>query len=830
MHVPFSWLREYVDLPDSMTATDLAARLTELGLKLEAVHPAGAGVAGPLVVGRVLSYDDETHPNAKTIRWCTVDVGPVHAGEGGPRGVVCGATNFGAGDLVVVALPGTVLPGGFQISARRAYGHLSDGMICSPRELGVGDEAGGILVLRPDEARPGDDAVRLLGLRDEVIELEINPDRAYALSLRGVARESALATGATFHDPADVSVIGEGPGYPVEIKDPTACSQFVARTVVGFNPAAPTPRWLARRLQLAGMRPIGLAVDVTNYVMLETGQPIHGYDRDRLAGPISVRRAEPGERVRTLDGVERVLDADDVVIADDRGAIGLAGVMGGQETEIGPDTAAVVIEAACFAPVPIARTARRLRLGSEASKRFERGVDPQLPARAAQRVADLLVAFGGGRLEPGRTDCGEPPPTTVIGLPPGLAGEVCGVSIDAATVTRTLRQVGCAVDAAEAGGELAVTVPSWRPDLRDPYDLVEEVIRVVGYDKVPSLLPTAPAGRGLTSEQRLRRRVGQALAGAGFVEVVAYPFVGAEDWDRLGIDAQDPRRRTLRVTNPLAETRAELTTTLAPLLFDVAARNVSRGFTSLALSLVAPVFLPGASRPPAPVLPVDRAPAPAELAALDAALPAQPRRLAVALTGEREPAGWWGAGRDTQWADAIAAVRLVADVLQVSVDVAPDATPPWHPGRCAQVLLDGSAVGHAGELHPRVCTAWGLPMRTSYAEVDLDALIDAAPALAEAPRFSAMPVAKEDVALVVSVDVPAAKVLDALRRGGGELLESVRLFDLYTGEPVPEGHKSLAFSLRLRAADRTLTEADAAAVRDAAVAEAARATGARLRS
>ncbi len=830
MRVPVSWLREYVDLPADAAAADVAARLTARGLKLERLEPVAADTEGPLVVGRVCSYATETHSNGKTVRWCSVDVGQQYAKDGQPRGIICGAANFDAGDLVVVALPGAVLPGGSAISARPTYGHVSDGMICSARELGTGDDATGIIVLGPEEAEPGDDAIELLALRDDVIELEITPDRAYALSLRGVAREVAAAYAVGYRDPADLTAEGDGPGYPVDVKDPGGCSRFVARTVVDFDPAAPTPRWLARRLQLAGMRPISLAVDVTNYVMLETGQPIHGYDRARLEGPIQVRRAEPGERLRTLDGVERTLTPDEVVIADDTGAIGLAGVMGGEATEIGPQTTDVVIEAASFAPVPVARTARRLRLVSEASRRFERGVDPQLPPAAAQRVADLLVAHGGGRLESGLTDWDQTPVQPVIRLPATLPGEVCGVDLTEATVVGALRLVGCHLDDTEAAPQLAVTPPSWRLDLVDPYDLIEEVIRVVGYDTVPSVLPTAPAGRGLTAAQRLRRRVGYALAGVGFTEVVAYPFVGSHDWHRLGLAVDDPRRRTVRIANPLSDARPELTTTLAPLLLDVMARNAGRGTTSLALSLVAPVFLPGRSRPSAPVLPVDRAPTATELGDLDAALPEQPRRLAVGLSGERQSAGWWGGGRAASWVDALAAVRLVADTLGVAITVEQGAAAPWHPGRCARVILAGATIGHAGELHPQVCVAWGIPPRTSYAEVDLDVLVAAAPPLPQAPGLSSMPVAKEDIALVIPAEVPAAAVLEALRRGAGELLESVRLFDVYTGDPVPSGHRSLAFSLRLRAADRTLTESDAAAVRDAAVAEAARATGARLRS
>src|SRR3954452_5749534 len=391
MRAPVSWLRDYVDLPADVTAEAIAKRLTALGLKLEALHRAGGDIKGPLVVGKVLSFVDEPQKNGKTIRWCQVDVGDAN-GTGEPQGIVCGALNFAEGDLVVVVLPGGVLPGGFEITARKTYGHVSAGMMCSARELGTGEDAAGIIVLPPDAGRPGDDAVEVLHLRDDVIEMEINPDRAYALSLRGVAREAALGFGAPFTDPAlrDVPEPNDS-GYPVVVDAPDGCPVFVTRTVTGFDPTAPTPVWMARRVQLAGIRPFSLAVDVTNYVMLELGQPIHGYDGDRLTGPLVVRQATDGEPLPTLDGVERTLSVDDLLIPDVTGPIGIAGVMGGQTTELSGSTTHVVIEAAHFEATSIFRTARRHKLPSEASKRFERGVDPLLPSYAADRVAELLV-------------------------------------------------------------------------------------------------------------------------------------------------------------------------------------------------------------------------------------------------------------------------------------------------------------------------------------------------------------------------------------------------------------------------------------------------------
>ncbi|HET6624903.1 MAG TPA: phenylalanine--tRNA ligase subunit beta [Nocardioidaceae bacterium] len=820
MRVPLSWLREYVDLPGDVTPADLAHRLTALGLKLEALTAPGADVAGPLVVGRVLSYTDEPQKNGKVIRWCQVDVGPEHNDETGSRGIVCGAHNFAQGDLVVVSLPGTVLPGGFAIAARKTYGHVSDGMICSAKELGLGEDHEGILVLGAaldDSVKPGDDAASVLYLRDDVIEFEINPDRAYALSLRGVAREAAIAYDVPFRDPANRDVPAPNQdGYPVRVEAPDGCPVFATRTVTGFDPAAPTPRWLARRVQLAGMRPISLAVDITNYVMLELGQPIHGYDGDRLSGPIVVRRASEGERLTTLDAVRRTLSAEDLLITDDSGPIGMAGVMGGQTTELSEHTSHVVIEAAHFDPVSVFRTARRHKLPSEASKRFERGVDPLLPAYAADRVAQLLVEHGGGTIRPGVTYVGAPPEGRTITADVDLPARITGIDIDAATAVANLRTVGCIVTV--DGETLTAVPPSWRPDLNDPYDLVEEVARIVGYDKVPSVLPAAPSGGGWTAGQRLRRRTALTLAGAGYVEVLTYPFVGEGDWTGLGLPEDDARRRTVRIANPLSEQEPVLRTTLLPGLLKTLARNVGRSQADVALFETAPVYLPGAEQRPARILGVEQRPTDQEWAELQAAVPHQPQHLAVTLSGAREPAGWWGKGRPATWSDAVEAVRRVAAAVGVPVEVRSAVYPPWHPGRCAEVLVGDDVIGHAGELHPSVCKAFGVPARTAAAEIDLDALLARAVRITPAPVFSTYPVAKEDVALVVDAELPAATVAETLREGAGDLLESVRLFDLYTGEQIGGGKKSLAFALRFRAPDRTLTEAETAAARDRAVA------------
>ncbi|WP_017241736.1 phenylalanine--tRNA ligase subunit beta [Streptomyces sp. SS] len=840
MRVPLSWLREYVDLPATETGRDVQAKLISAGLEVEAVERLGAGLSGPLVVGKVLTIEELTEFK-KPIRFCTVDVGQAN-GTGEPQEIICGARNFAVGDKVVVALPGAVLPGDFRIAERKTYGRVSRGMICSGDELGMGsDGTHGIIVL-PPEHEVGIDATVLLELFDEVLDIAVTPDRGYCLSMRGVAREAATAYGLPLRDPALLDVPAPNSyGYPVQVSDPVGCDRFTARTVVGLAPEARSPIWLQRRLQKAGMRPISLAVDVTNYVMLELGQPLHAYDRNRLDGPIGVRRAEAGEKITTLDGTVRVLDAADLVITDNRGPIGIAGVMGGAHTEIAdPETDAetgfvtgtseVVIESAHFDPISIARTARRHKLSSEASKRFERGVDPQAAAAAAQRTVDLLVLLAGGTAEAGVTEVAAPSAPRTIAMPANHPDKVAGVDYGRETVVRRLQEVGCDVYGQD---ELVVTVPSWRPDLSEPNDLAEEVIRLEGYENLPSTLPKPPAGRGLTERQRTHRRVGRALAGAGYVEALNYPFIGVQALDQLGLDADDARRRVVTLVNPLSDEEPALRTTLLPGLLGALRRNDSRGSHDLALFETGLVFRPEGEQGVAVRLPVDRRPTDEEIAGVNAVLPRQPRRAAVVLAGAREQAGWWGKGRPSDWADAVEAGRTVAAESGVELIISADQHAPWHPGRCAafHVEVNGEKVlvGHAGELHPRVVKAYGLPARSCAMEIDLDLLEQANEGPLRAPRISAFPVATQDVALVVATEVPAAEVEAALREGAGELLESIRLFDVYTGDQLGEGTKSLAYALKFRATDRTLTVDEASAARDAAVALASERTGAVLR-
>ncbi len=700
-------------------------------------------------------------------------------------------------------------------------------MICSARELGLGDDHDGIIVLdEPASGSSARDAASVLHLRETVLEIDVTPDRGYAMSIRGLAREAAQASGVAFTDPVDRPVPASvDAGWPVRLES-AACPLFVALTVTGIDPSRPSPRWLARRVQLAGMRPISLAVDITNYVMLETGQPLHAYDADQLAGTIVARQAAPGEKLTTLDDVVRDLDPADLVIADDTGPIGLAGVMGGATSELSARTTTVVIEAASFDALTLARTSRRHKLASEASRRYERGVDPGAAYAAAHRAAALLVELAGGTLAPDETVAGAVPAMPVTTFDADLPTRVLGVDVSATQVVELLGRVGAEV--ALDGSTVTATAPTWRPDLTDSYDYVEEVGRLIGYDNIPAVVPRAPVGRGLTREQRVRRAVTAAVAGSGYVEVLNFPFVAGADLDRMGVPADDRRRRLSRLLNPLAETTPYLRTSLLPGLFGAVTRNTSRGQDDLALFETGLVFFAPEPRLTAPRPPVASRPSAEVLAAMDEALGDQPRHLAAVLTGAWKRAGWSGPGERAAWLHAVALAELVASTVGLPLARRSAEQAPWHPGRCAAMLLPGSdaVIGYAGELHPSVIEAYGLPVRTCAVELDLDVLIAAAPAVGQVAPLSSWPVAKEDVALIVSRDVPAAEVEAALRAGAGDLLESVSLFDTYTGPQIGEGKISLAFTLRFRAPDRTLTDAETAAARDAAVARAAADCGA----
>jgi phenylalanyl-tRNA synthetase beta chain len=828
MRVPYSWLREVVDAGASgwdVSPNELEQTLIRIGHEVEEVISVGP-VTGPLTIGRVCEIEELTEFK-KPIRTVRVDVG-----ERSPRDIVCGATNFTVGDLVVVALPGTVLPGDFTITARETYGRTSDGMICSVAELNLGVDASGILVLPEGTASPGDDGAAVLGLDDVVFHLAITPDRGYCLSVRGLAREIACAYDLDFVDPAEVPPLPVGgQAWPLTIDPATGVRRFALRPVMGIDSAAVSPWWMQRRLLLSGIRAISPAVDVTNYVMLELGHPMHAHDLSRVTGGFRVRFARPGETVVTLDDVARCLNPGDVLIVDDVATAAIGGVMGAGTTEMREDSTDVLLEAAVWDPAAVSRTQRRLHLTSESGRRYERSVDPAISVAALDRAARLLAEIAGGTIEPKLTDWRGDPPRDDWSMPPirigaDLPDRTAGVEYPQGTTRRRLEQIGAEVAVHDA--TLTVTPPSWRPDLMQPADLVEEVLRLEGLELIPSVLPLAPPGRGLTAGQKRRRAIGKSLALSGYVEVIPSPFLPPGVFDQWALPPEDPRRKTVQVLNPLEADRPDLATTLLPGMLEALARNVSRGTVDVALFTIEQVVQPTERTRAVDPLPVDRRPTEEEIHTLDESLPEQPLHVAAVMTGLREPRGPWGPGRPVEAADAFDAVRAVARVCGVELTLRAAQYLPWHPGRCAEVLVGDTVIGHAGQLHPAVVERSGLPKGTCAVELNLDAIpiSETLPAV----RVSPFPAVFQDVSLVVAGDVGAQAVIDALRDGAGELLEDIQLFDVYTGPQIGDGHKSLALALRFRAADRTLTEDEASTAREAAVRRAAEIVGATQRA
>ncbi|MDO5673188.1 MAG: phenylalanine--tRNA ligase subunit beta [Actinomycetaceae bacterium] len=832
-NIPIDWLKDHVEVPAGFSAKDLSAALLKVGFEEETIH--SSGMQGPLVCGQVLTISPEEQSNGKTINYCRVDVGAFNDAPGTgkepsdlpSRSIVCGAHNFKVGDHVVVVLPGAVLPGDFAISARKTYGHISDGMICSLRELGLGQDHDGIIVLEDylqgDVPAVGTDMIPILGLGEELLEINVTPDRGYCFSMRGLAREFSHSTGAAFTDRGLASSMPSGQvdaptddGFVIEVEDSSpirgrvGCDRFATRIVTGIDPSATTPPWMVKRLEQLGMRSISLPVDVTNYVMMDVGQPMHAYDLDTLVGPIVVRRAKSGEKLQTLDGQERLLDPQDLLITDCKGGhaariVGMAGVMGGLETEVTQKTTTILLEAAHFDPVSIARTARRHKLPSEASKRFERGVDPQLAPVAAQRAAELLVEYGSARIVDRVGDYNKTSEMPVIVMPlsevPRLTGHDWG---DEYTV-QALEMIGCQVSATD--GVLQVRPPSWRPDLTLGADLVEEVARLGGYDEVPSVLPVPPAGRGLPATIKARRDIARSLAEAGLTQVLSYPFIG-NSHDRMGLPADSEFRNAVRLANPLAEDAPLLRTRILDSLLLTAERNVSRGMTNLAIYEIAMV----ASSIGVQISPIPSAeakPSSEELKALRLGTPKQPWHVGVVLAGDAQLAGPLSSKQAWDWADALEIVYRLASLLGVELRVETADTAPWHPGRCAAFYTGtgrgGRFIAHAGELHPKVCKAFGLPARACAIELDLDALIRSTPkTVVQVKKVSTMPVVKEDFAFVVDQEVSSARVTAAIAKAGKDMIEDIRLFDIYEGEQVGQGRKSLAFSVRLRAEDHTM--------------------------
>lgn len=857
MRIPLSWLGELVTLPADVTPEAVHADLVRVGFEEESIRR--FEVTGPVVVGQVLSREPEEHSNGKTVNWCQVRVAPEGqlAADGGAdvRGIVCGAHNFVEGDKVIACLPGAVLPGGFAIAARKTYGHVSDGMMASARELSLGDEHNGIIVLKDYDLDPevGTDAKALLGIDDTAVEINVTPDRGYAFSLRGVAREYSHATGAVFTDPALNIDVAPAAGFSVNLADDApirgkqGVTGFVTRVVRGIDATIPTPPWMVARLQLAGIRSLSLPVDISNYVMLELGNPLHSYDLAKLKGGITVRRAQEGETLVTLDEQERKLHPEDLLITDESGVIGLAGVMGGQSTKTDDSTTDILVEAATFDAVSIARSSRRHKLPSEASKRFERGVDPRVAPAAAQRMVNLLVELAGGTADAFGSDIVAPWEPLEVVLPIARVNGLLGTDYTDAEVRSAIELIGCTVTDG-AAGELVVVAPSWRSDLTRPADLVEEVARIVGYDRIPSVLPVAPAGRGLTRAQRLRRRAANIVTAAGLDEIQSYPFMSRDQLNAFGSGAEETAEaateavHAIRLANALDASSPFMRRSLLPGLVTAAQRNASRGLTDLALVEFGSVFVPLTGTPlgTAVVPPLAERPSDEMLAELNASIPKQPLHAAGLLIGEAMAKQPGETERAYDWADALEYARTVAAAVSVELVVMQGTHRAFHPGRTANLAVrvmndaDGDeggleVIGVAGELLPELVADHHLPGRVAAFELNLERLIELAPREATTSSLSGYPAATQDLTLVVSADIPAGDVLTVVVAGAGELLEDAHVVDDYRGQGIENGEKALTFALRFRAADRTLKAEEASEAKLAGVAAAELAFGAKLR-
>jgi phenylalanyl-tRNA synthetase beta chain len=803
MKVPYSWLREHCDpgiSPEEMLDL-LALRTTDV----EGISYVGPPAPKGFVVGRVVSA--EKHPDADRLSVCEVDTGD------GTRTIVCGAPNVAAGQTVAVALPGATMPDGQELGQAKLRGVVSDGMILSEAELGIGDDSSGIVVL-DDGPRPGEPLADVLPVAEPVLELEVHSNRVDCFGVYGVAREVHAITGAPLATPpwdADGQPSGndEVSDYAsVTVEVPELCPRFTARVFEDVQ-IGPSPLWLKSSLIAAGQRPINNVVDITNYVMLLTAQPLHAFDLDKVpGGKLIVRTAGEGEKMTTLDGVERSFETDAVLVCDNDGPTGIAGIMGGQVSEVSDETTRVLLEVATWNGRNILRTSRNLGLRSEASNRFEKQLHPEMAMRGQRIASRLLVDLCGARLVPGTIDeAGEIPEARRIELRVGRVEGLLGMRVDAGDCEQYLGRLGFAVKG--GGEELTAEVPFERHyDVTREVDLIEEVGRIHGYDQhLPSTLPEAVGQGGrLSREQSLRRRAEDVMRDLGFDAVVNLSLTDPGMPARLRLPAGDLRREPIRVSNPLSLDHSQLRTTLLGSLLDAARYNLAHGAERVALYESGRAYLPEGERTDG-VLGgtfVGERPSPAY----------EPQRIGCLAVGPMTPQSWRGGDEGTDFFALKGVLEALAAQLGAELDVEPGSEPFLHPGRSATVLLGGAKAGWIGELHPLVCRQWDLEAAAGF-EIGLGELAEAASLGREQYEdVTSFPAVRQDLAAVVDEDVPAAKVRDAVLAGGGELLRSAEVFDLYRGEQAGEGRKSLALRLTFRAPDRTLTDDEVAGLRE----------------
>jgi len=808
MKIPYSWLREYCD--PGLEVAALADRLVMTGTEVERIGAVGPPSPDGFVVGRVLSA--EQHPDADRLRVCQVDTGD------GARTIVCGAPNVAAGQSVAVAQPGARMPGGEKLRKAKLRGVSSEGMILSVSELEIGGAADGILVLEGEPA-PGTPLAEVLPLAESVLELEVTPNRSDCFGVWGVAREvHAISAAPLAPEPwaedAPAAGAGEVADFAsVAVEVPELCPRFTARAFTDVT-VGPSPLWLQARLTAAGQRPINNVVDVTNYVMLLTAQPLHAFDLDEVpGGALTVRAATAGEKMTTLDGVERSLDAETVLVCDENGPTGIAGIMGGQVSEVSAATTRVLLEVANWNGTNILRTSRLLGLRSEASARFEKQLHPDLCLRAQAIASRLLVELCGAKLVPGTIDVAAALPAAPrIRLRAERVEGLLGMRIEQADQAAYLERLGFGVEV--DGDDLEVEVPPERHyDVTREVDLIEEVGRVHGFDEhLPTTLPAVAAKvGGLSREQQLRRRAEDALRGLGFDQIVGWSFTDPGEAGRLRIPAGDPRAEAVLLANPLSEDQSAMRTTLLGSLLDVASRNLARDADAVALFESGQVYLSLDAVGDGPLAGVFAGERPAPFA--------EPHRLAGLAAGPLVEKSWRGGGEPADFFALKGALEALAAQLGVELKFEPAPEPFLHPGRAAAVAIADVPVGWIGEIHPLVCREWDLEAAVGF-EIATAALVGAAPLGEEIYEdVTTFPAVHQDLAVVVPLEVTAVAVRDAILEGGGELLREARIFDLFEGEQLGADRKSLALRLEFRAADRTLTDEEVAARRDAIKAE-----------
>ena len=818
MKIPLSWLKEYVTLPAKITSEQISQAFVKVGFEIESIEEQGADLKGPLVVGKVLSIE-ELSEHKKPIRFVGLDVG-----EKKTRYVICGARNFKVNDLVVVALPGALLPGDFKISARETYGKISDGMICSAKEIGISDEHAGIIVLQ--EGKIGQDAIALLDVRDVIFDVSVNPDRGYAMSVRGLARELAGSLQVKYVDPADPKIAkkfgknSNPKAVSVKIEDKSGADQIYIRTLDQVNVKKSTPLWMQRRIEKCGMRSISLAVDITNYVMLELGQPLHAFDAQYIMGGLRVVRAGKFTKLTTLDKVDRKLDPDNLLIADAKTPLALAGTMGGLTSEVSNVTTKIALEAAHFDSLSISRNSRSHNLSSEASRRMERNTDPALAEIASARATQLLIDLADAKYV-GTSQAGSPIKNRKVKISQTQISKYLGFPYTAKQVKSALLLIGCKV--AGSGDLLTVEVPTWRPDLINFADFAEEIARLNSYDLIPATLPTGKGGARLNDMQYRKRAVAISLANQGFTEVINYPFVSQEMVDLLGFTGD--RAKSFKIANPMSEEFPLLRTHLLPGLLTTAVRNIGRGSKNLAIFEIGTIFRNTTPLGKAVNPGISKRPSEKVIKDIYDGVPKQMLFVGAVVTGETVLSDWQGLGSKFNWSDAIAKAQEIIESTGNDYEIFSSDLAPWHPGRCAELRVNGKPVAHAGELHPRVITALNLPERSCAFAVILSELPSAG--VTKAPAIWSFPAVVQDVALVVESKISAADLTAAIKQGAGPLLESIVLFDRY--DQMAGNKVSLAFTLTFRASDRTLTSDEVALYRDQAIAQAAKSVGAVLR-